>query len=135
MPLLKRVIHLRKSLEQTQASGSSDGSVARRPSSADFSLQKSALSRTIGWHVGRGASSGLLQEVASAAVAEAGHLCREVANALMLILCACKSCTQRPFQGIRWAATLGASGRRAQHIEERLSKAVSSSKSDVAGLN
>ena len=74
MPLLKRVIHLRKSLEQTQASGSSDGSVARRPSSADFSLQKSALSRTIGWHVGRGASSGLLQEVASAAVAEAGHL-------------------------------------------------------------
>ena len=39
------------------------------------------------------------------------------------------------FQGTRWAATLGASGRRRQHIEQRLSKALASSKGDVAGLN
>ena len=71
MPLLKRLQGLAKSLQNQNASSASAG-VERRPSSADFSVQQSALSRTIGWHVGRGASSGLLQEVASAAVEESG---------------------------------------------------------------
>lgn len=70
MPLLKRLQGLAKSLQNTSG-GSADG-VQRRPSSADFSVQQSALSRTIGWHVGRGASSGLLQQVASAALEESG---------------------------------------------------------------
>lgn len=110
MPLLKRLQGLAKSLENQNASSASAG-VERRPSSADFSVQQSALTRTIGWHVGRGASSGLLQEVASAAVEESG--------------------ASHVTASTRWAATLGAAGRRPQHIEQRLSKAVSSSKGDA----
>ena len=143
MPLLKRLQVLAKSLKkQREASAGSDGSVCRRPSSADFSLQKSALSRTIGWHVGRGASSGLLQEIASDLTAS--PLTKWFMRYLILYhtwsglrtsMFANHSCSYGSMQGTRWAATLGASGRRAQHIEERLSKAVSSSKSDAAGLN
>ena len=69
MPLLKRLQGLSKSLRE-RATGSDD--VQRRPSSADFSLHESPLSRTIGFHVGRGASSGLLQEISAAALTESG---------------------------------------------------------------
>ena len=45
----------------------------RKPSASDLSLKKSPLTRLLANHVGRGGSSGMLQQVASAAIAEAGN--------------------------------------------------------------
>ena len=70
--LLRRAKSLAQSLDR--ASGRGDGDPNhKRPSSTHFSLQTSALSRTVSRRIGRGASCGLLQEVAAAAVSEAGE--------------------------------------------------------------
>ena len=72
--LLRRAKNLAQSLDnRVSARGDGDPSFQKRPSSTHFSLQTSALSRTVSRRIGRGASCGLLQEVAAAAVSEAGE--------------------------------------------------------------
>ena len=44
----------------------------RKASASELSFKKSPITRLLTWHVGRGASSGLFQQVAHAAVEEAG---------------------------------------------------------------
>ena len=68
--LLRRARGLAQSLGK--ASGTGEGRSETKPSSKDFSLNDSELSRVVSWHIGRGASCGLLQQVASAAVRESG---------------------------------------------------------------
>ena len=67
--MLKRAQKLAK---QIRESGPGDGSNKKRPSSASLSLKGSPITRLMSWHVGRGASSGMMQQVAQAAVDEAG---------------------------------------------------------------
>ena len=68
--MLKRARNLAKSLGKV--SGDGEGRPEKRLSPADFSLSGSELSRVISYQIGRGASCGLLQQGASAAVKESG---------------------------------------------------------------
>ena len=70
--LLRRAKNLAQSLDKASGKGDGDPSFQKKPSSTHFSLQTSVLSRTVSRRIGRGASCGLLQEVAAAAVSEAG---------------------------------------------------------------
>ena len=64
---------LAKSLAKATARKDSKQAPDPRPSPRDLSLTDSALTRAASRHIGRGASSALLQEFASAAIEESGR--------------------------------------------------------------
>ena len=70
MGILTRAKNLAKALSESSLEKSETDVAPRGPA---LSLKTSPLTRTMAWHVGRGASAGMLQEVASAALAEAGE--------------------------------------------------------------
>ena len=69
----KRVQGLAKSLAKAADGTDLAKNPERRPSPSDLSLKNSAVTRAASWRIGRGASTGLLQEFASAAIEESGH--------------------------------------------------------------
>ena len=141
--MLQRIKRFQKRLAENNEPSAS------RPSSSRFSLKRSPLIRELALRVGQGQPAAIVQTVSHAAVAEAGQAnvssstsSADVTHPYILQILIEKSDhpgkmhvrTQHGCDsGTAWAATLGASGSRPQHIEERLHRAMDRSK-DVAQL-
>ena len=54
------------------ASSKTESDSERKPRSTAFSLKRSPITRLLAWHVGRGQSACMMQQMANAAVKESG---------------------------------------------------------------
>ena len=70
--LFKRIKRIQSRISETADNESATSSGPRRPSSADFSLRASPLTRVMATQIGLGQPAKLLQQVTSAASPEAG---------------------------------------------------------------